>query len=161
LPLENLNNNGSKVELTDIVKPKADDILNVSRSNSNESVACDNIQMNNITNIANYSEIDDLLLKENILRDLLLITLNSSEILKKSKMTSTSKSLLFCFDALKFPEFQAKMKTKLSHQGGYSHDTADSGISKVLGQDVFRILLQKITSLEQNFKIMELFVTQV
>lgn len=63
-----------------------------------------------------------------------------------------------CFESLRFSEFQAKMKAKFAGQ----QQTADGwGGGIPASQDVFRTLMKKIISLEQNYKIVELFTVQV
>jgi len=75
---------------------------------------------------------------------------------------SKPRSAASCFDSLRFPEFQAKMRAKLAAGGG--NQQGNNGVDGWGGpssQDVFRVLMQKITSLEQNYKIIELYTIQI
>jgi hypothetical protein len=65
-----------------------------------------------------------------------------------------------CVDQLKFPEFQAKMKAKLA-AGSQLFNQSTALTAAELNQDVFRLLMKKISSLEQNSKIVELYIVQV
>jgi hypothetical protein len=65
-----------------------------------------------------------------------------------------------CIDQLKFPEFQAKMRAKLA-AGTHLLNQSSSPSAAELNQDVFRSLMKKISSLEQNSKIIELYLLQV
>ena len=91
-------------------------------------------------------------------------TVNSSG--TTSSVTAKLRSTAACLDALKFSEFQAKMKAKLYSAGG-SSGSANSvplagGIPPIGNSpDVFRSLMQKIISLEQNSRIFELYTVQI
>lgn len=65
-----------------------------------------------------------------------------------------------CIDQLKFPEFQAKMRAKLA-AGTHLLNQSSNASAAELNQDVFRSLMKKISSLEQNSKIIELYLLQV
>jgi hypothetical protein len=65
-----------------------------------------------------------------------------------------------CIDQLKFPEFQAKMRAKLV-AGTHLLNQSNPTTAAELNQDVFRSLMKKISSLEQNSKIIELYLLQV
>ena len=68
-----------------------------------------------------------------------------------------------CIDSLKFTDFQAKMQAKLAAAQAARGDS-DGGKSGSLppGQDsVFRLLMQKIKSLEMKNAIVDLYMAQV
>ena len=94
-----------------------------------------------------------------------------------SFISSRIRSTATCLDALKFADFQAKMKAKLDTAGSNAAGAAGSGAAGAavgnlpLGSggslppggspDVFRSLMQKIISLEQKSRIFELYTAQV
>jgi hypothetical protein len=95
-------------------------------------------------------------------------------------ITTRLRSTAACLDALKFSDFQAKMKAKLNTTntaanangstgagggagvGGSSMPLGSGGMPPIGNSpDVFRSLMQKIISLEQNSRIFELYTAQV
>jgi hypothetical protein len=84
---------------------------------------------------------------------------DGQDVVSLPSSSSLLSRLKACVDQLKFPEFQAKMKAKLAAGSQLNQSTALTAAE--LNQDVFRLLLKKISSLEQNSKIVELYIIQV
>ena len=92
-----------------------------------------------------------------------------SNITSNATMSSTAaspriRSLSTCLESLKFAEFQAKMRAKFDTSGNGVGNVGMGGsasMPSIGNSDVFRTLMQKIISLEQNSRIFELYTVQV
>ena len=90
-----------------------------------------------------------------------------------SNISTRIRSAAECLNALKFSDFQARMRAKFDTAGGSQQQNNVSGNSNNSNSnnngplmppnspDVFRSLMQKIISLEQNSRILELYTVQV
>lgn len=121
-----------------------------SRASSNDvDMTVTSSNSTNLTSLANVSKADVF---QNITNGFGL-GINATAPFNTTKMKL---SVGTCLETLKFADFQSKMKAKLQLQQG-NETEKPSGAH----QDVFKLLMQKIKTLELNYRIVELHAMQV
>lgn len=117
--------------------------------------------------ITNYSTLENI--TQNLIQELVHdnnnpdISSQEVEILLETPPNSFISRFKSCSE--NFSEFQAKMKAKLTSNTRETPQTSSGSSSSStpseLNQDVFRYLMNRIASLEQNTKMVELYLIQV